>query len=773
MRRLLLLVCCTACLLLNTRAAADSCAAAGTDGTATLTGVVNTYYPGTNNPSVGDIGFVLGPARGLTPISSGDLVLIMQVQDARIRSTNNSRYGDNQPGDPGSGYRAIRNSGRYQFARATSDVPLGGGILTISQPIQFDLTERAASGAWGQRTFQVIRVPQLVDGTIVGTVTALPWDGNSGGIVAIDAINTLTFSGGQIDVSGMGFRGGGGRGSTSGSGVFTDYVTSSTNLANGSKGEGVAGTPRFVWNGSSVTTNTSEGYPGGSFARGAPGNAGGGGTDGRPSANDRNTGGGGGAGFGDGGRGGHAWCPGGPAVCEQSGGFGGVGVSGQGVQRLLFGGGGGAGTTNNRTGSPGNGLASSGETGGGIVIVRADTIAGSGSIRADGNDANQTVGNDGSGGAGAGGAIAVLANNASASLTLSASGGLGGTNGRSTPHGPGGGGGGGFIARSAALAGALTNVGGGQPGTTDGNPAPFNSNYGATAGSAGAVVTLAPGDPLGTRPSTECTLNLTKRFTPAAAGVGIAVRLEIDIANPNTLFSATSVTLSDLYPTGVVNAPVTNATSTCGGSISAIGAGDTLSVSGASISAQSTCTIAADVVATSGGIFDNVIAVGDATAAINGEGIINALATTATLTATEPLNVTKTVAVISDPINGTSANSYAIPGAIVEYTIQVVNPAGIAIDTDGIVITDLIPDDVSFVNTPIANGLPVALDDGSPSSTLTLLADDLNYSDDDGGSFAYTPAAGADAGVDGIRVSPSGSMPAGSSFAVRFRVLVQ
>ena len=77
----------------------------------------------------------------------------------------------------------------------------------------------------------------------------------------------------------------------------------------GSKGEGIAGTPRWLWNAatSAVVDTGVEGYPNGSMARGAPGNAGGGSTDGHPSANDENSGGGGGGNGGAGGIGGNTW----------------------------------------------------------------------------------------------------------------------------------------------------------------------------------------------------------------------------------------------------------------------------------------------------------------------------------------------------------------------------------------------------------------------------------------------------------------------------------
>ena len=65
-------------------------------------------------------------------------------------------------------------------------------------------------------------------------------------------------------------------------GLFTDDYTMSTNNANGSKGEGIAGTPRYMNYNFTLIDNVVEGYPGGSFARGAPGNAGGGATDSNP-----------------------------------------------------------------------------------------------------------------------------------------------------------------------------------------------------------------------------------------------------------------------------------------------------------------------------------------------------------------------------------------------------------------------------------------------------------------------------------------------------------
>src|SRR5207248_20401 len=84
---------------------------------------------------------------------------------------------------------------------------------------------------------------------------------------------------------------------------------------NGSKGEGVAGTPRYIYQsganigvpGANAALDTGvEGYLAGSHGRGAPGNAGGGSTDGVPTTNGDNSGGGGGGNGGSGGGGGGA-----------------------------------------------------------------------------------------------------------------------------------------------------------------------------------------------------------------------------------------------------------------------------------------------------------------------------------------------------------------------------------------------------------------------------------------------------------------------------------
>ncbi|HYC82283.1 MAG TPA: hypothetical protein VEB65_10890, partial [Solirubrobacterales bacterium] len=149
---------------------------------------------------------------------------------------------------------------------------------------------------------------------------------------------------------------------------------------------------------------------------------------------------------------------------EAVGGLGGDAVTySTATPMALLGGGGGAGSRNNSSG-----VAGSGASGGGIVMLRAASVSGSGTINADGADAYNDTDNDGGGGGGAGGSVWVSVTTGSlAGLTANARGGRGGNAWSDEPangtpgarHGPGGGGGGGLVAHTG---GAAVNVTGGN-----------------------------------------------------------------------------------------------------------------------------------------------------------------------------------------------------------------------------------------------------------------------------------------------------------------------
>lgn len=150
-----------------------------------------------------------------------------------------------------------------------------------------------------------------------------------------------------------------------------------------------------------------------------------------------------------------------------------------------------------------------------------------------------------------------------------------------------------------------------------------------------------------------------------------------------------------------------------------------------------------------------------------------------------PLTLVKIATVISDPVSGTS-NPKAIPGAIVEYTIIVTNPATVATDTDTVIVTDALPQQVELSVADLlgAGSGPVSFTDGSPSSGMSYSfvslgdgGDDIAFSNDGGATWTYVPVPGLDGEdplVTHLRVNPKGAFNANNAqFTLKFRVRVK
>jgi hypothetical protein len=455
--------------------------------------IPNTYYPATASVSAGAIKINVGVINGAgssTPISPGDLLLIIQMQGSTINLSNTSAYGGG--GINYSGY-LTSVAGTYEYVYASSGVI--SNTIYLTTPLRNNYTSATyLAGVAGQYTYQVIRVPEYSALTINAgaTVTAAPWNGSSGGIVALNVKGSLTLGAGTtIDVSGKGFRGGGGVQTTATSTTTNnDVMVLSTVNANASKGEGIAGTPRYTFNALTNTTtdNTIEGYPNGSFAKGAPANAGGGGTDLISSTSggyNLNCGGGGGSNIGAGGRGGRGFS----FPSYDNGGYGGATFAAASKTRIILGGGGGAGNTNNATGAYGA-ATSSGAAGGGIILINTASVIGTSTIAANGATAFNPD-DDGAGGGGAGESIYLFSTNSTglANITISAIGGKGGDAWPTQPDdgianngynevGPGGGGGGGVYYTNGAV-NAASSINGGLRGTTTTSLRDYFSAYGA------------------------------------------------------------------------------------------------------------------------------------------------------------------------------------------------------------------------------------------------------------------------------------------------------
>ncbi|MFY9561900.1 MAG: C25 family cysteine peptidase, partial [Terriglobales bacterium] len=692
----------------------------------TLSGVVNTYYPATASVTAGTANTTIpvGTARGAAAtIAAGDLLLVMQMQDASINSSNNSNYGN---GATGAGFTAINNSGNYEFVKATG--PIAGGAIPIAgsgvnSGLIYNYTIAAATGVKGKSTYQVIRVPQYATATLSSTLTALVWDGSSGGVLALDIAGALTLNTATVSVDRLGFRGAAGLQLTGGAGANTDYVHTSPAAyagaavagVDGGKGEGVAGTPLWLEVGNTFFSSGTDGYPNGGMARGAPGDAGGGGTDGNAAANDQNAGGGGGGNGGSGGSGGDSW-----NSTLGTGGLGGAPFPST-LGRIGLGGGGGGGSRNN---SPGDNQASSGAAGGGIIFIRAGSLTGTASLTANGATAYAGTANDAGGGGGAGGTVVVLsAGGGEGGLTIQARGGTGGNAWSSQAfalnqrHGPGGGGGGGVVYLTGA---ASINVSGGANGTTL-NP---GVAYGATPGTAGIAVTNAQiSQGSGTQSGAGCIPDATITKSHAGSFVrGTSVTYQVVVSNVSQ-FGATNgaVTMNDTLPVGVVPT-------------SAVGAGWACTV------AQQTVSCVRSDALTAGSAYPAITI--NANVSQNAPGTV---ANTATVSGGGEINLANDsftdVAQVSSSADLAMANAGvpnpAAAGANITYTQTVTNSG--PSDATSVTLVETIPANTTLQSTTPPAGWACSI----PGPTGTLVC-----------SIADMPAATAAIFTVVVRVNP-------------------
>jgi uncharacterized repeat protein (TIGR01451 family) len=606
-------------------------------------------------------------------------------------------------------------------------VGTGGGTLTITGAgagggLVFSYDASAATATKGQSTYQVILVPQYTTAVLPTTgLTASAWNGSTGGVLAIDTSSTLNLNGATVSVDGLGFRGGAGMQLVGGGGGSnTDYWQTSpatytgaaggANGVDGSKGEGIAGTPLWVESGGTFL-NTNGGYPSGTagvdggMARGAPGNAGGGGTDADPVINDQNAGGGGGGNGGAGGFGGDSW-----NTNLSVGGEGGAPFPAT-INRIAMGGGGGAGTRNN---SDGDNQASSGSSGGGIIIIRAYALTGTATLTANGSAAYNGTANDAGGGGGAGGTIVVLsANGGESGLSLLANGGRGGnawqsqTYSLANRHGPGGGGGGGVVMVSGAP--ASISVAGGGNGLTLNPGVP----YGATPGAAGVSVTNASlSSTSGTQSGAQCTPDMTLGKSHVGNFTrGTTASYTVPVSNLSPYgASSGAVTVNDSLPVGLTPTSASGTGWAC--SVVSQTVSCVRSDSLAAASSYPSLTITANVQQSAPATVTN-------TAIVAGGSEINLANDTAT-------DVANVVSSADLSITNTASPNPVAPQSGITYTQVVTNNGPSAADNATLVAN--IPANTTYVSMaappgwscvpPYGNGNVVCTNSNMPGSTV-------------------------------------------------------
>ena len=530
---------------------------------------------GNNSVNVTSAAALSSPeAIGGGALAAGDVILLYQPRGASIVTTNTPSYGD---------ISAYGSAGNYEL-RSVSAV--AGNVISL-EPSSNPNPNSCIAGLKNSYPAgsQVLRVPQYSALTVNAgaSITSSAWNGSLGGVVALLVQNALTVNG-SINVDSQGFRGGvlDGTDRASGGTAVVTFVSDDA-PAGGQKGEGIASGAAGTFGGIALAYSN----PGGNFDIGAPANAGGGGGS-------HNGGGGGGAnaafaltpycttgsstysvavttafvwcGQGampggvtgaaawqldpafkananaltnqvGGGRGGYTFSSTnrdalteGPGLAVWAGdnrralgGWGGRPLAQDLSSRVFLGGGGGAGANNNGTGG-------SGGAGGGVVLLEAGSLAGSGSLSANGGNGFSTTaaGNDAPGGGGAGGSVLVRAGSGSIGQ-LQANAGAGGLQSIASAEteGPGGGGGGGLIALAGAAATQQATAGPG--GTTDGSSLTEFPRNGATDGNAG-ITGQTP--PLLRRSAGICTnLSITKNDGVSSVTAGGTTTYLLTVVN--------------------------------------------------------------------------------------------------------------------------------------------------------------------------------------------------------------------------------------------------
>ncbi len=375
--------------------------------------------------------------------SIGDYIIIIQMQGAAISELNDNTFGT---------ISGMGNTGNFEKQQISNIL---GNDIYINGFLSFNYDPSSP--------LQITNLAQYANANVTSTLTCNAWNGSTGGILALEATGTLSLNT-NIDVSGLGFRGGSVHFYTGGNtcNFFTprnEWFYTIPSGYGGGKGEGIA-----------------EIITGKECGRGPQANGGGGG-------NDHNSGGGGGSNQATGGQGGINDEPG---TFNCQGDFPGVGgLDINSTDKLFLGGGGGAGHGNNVT----NGV---GGLGGGIIIIYANTIIGNGNaILSNGSNGGSPSGGDGGGGGGAGGGIHLDIQNLTGTLNINAIGGNGGntTNiNQNRCFGPGGGGSGGYLLTDFAGAGITPDFSGGTPGVVTNSSNGCNgSNLGASAGQDGSI----------------------------------------------------------------------------------------------------------------------------------------------------------------------------------------------------------------------------------------------------------------------------------------------
>jgi gliding motility-associated-like protein len=388
-----------------------------------MPGVINHYL---QVMSVETDRVLITPSSELPYFHPGDKVLLIQMTGATMPTipgflTNPNKYKEEW-----------RNAGMYEILQV-GEVNGNYVVFTRDHVNIYDDGEK----------IQLVRLVEGDNVTVTANVTAKPWDGTTGGIIAVLGMDSVKLKA-NLDVSGLGFRGasvptenytGGCR-----KDVVPDEILDTLHFKNfilnksGNKGEGIVTVDTVAW----------------PYTKGAGCaiNGGGGG-------NGLFSGGAGGGNYWQGGDGGRqsSTCP--ETLIRSWGGLA-CGLLYKNYGGIIMGGGGGSGVQNLLTSNS----ATNGGNGGGIIFIITGTLTAKSGTYLAASGQNVTIPATGSAGGGGGaGTVLLDATDYSGAITVKINGGQGGKGNAVSCTGSGGGGSGGVLWYSGnAITGATLAV---------------------------------------------------------------------------------------------------------------------------------------------------------------------------------------------------------------------------------------------------------------------------------------------------------------------------
>ncbi|HEX9734216.1 MAG TPA: IPTL-CTERM sorting domain-containing protein [Thermoanaerobaculia bacterium] len=110
----------------------------------------------------------------------------------------------------------------------------------------------------------------------------------------------------------------------------------------------------------------------------------------------------------------------------------------------------------------------------------------------------------------------------------------------------------------------------------------------------------------------------SKSFAPNAIAAGAVSTLTFTIDNTASALAATALAFTDNLPAGVVVASPPNASTTCGGTLTAVAGTGVVTLSGGTVAAGASCTVTVDVTSAAGGVHVNTT--GDLTSSLGNSG---------------------------------------------------------------------------------------------------------------------------------------------------------